>query len=456
MKPIIRYFAVTLMLFFACAKQVVKQPAVFTGASPAQTHASVIVTKKLKKDTLCYVVEFQDSTKRQQFAAAVEQLLKNVPAQPSSDSTNTHAVKIQLVKSSIAATALGRPLTIDSAAAQHGNQPASKIGPAAPVFGGSVRFYTPRGFIGHDIGQLLYAFPFGDKTCDEKGKSAGAGYLMVNTIADKGLSLSLAPTVKNAAGRPVSAFDLVTGWTDFIKKHPAEGKALFRYVKGVDQFIGGHEAVITGFQIVDEKTVVLQLTQSDPNAVQRLCTSRLFQPSFKLGPYFITDEKNNVLTLAPNGNYPLGSPYLNSCEIISGKDANPFLSYSLHRYNVMAIFSLKDIDYASRMASDKSNLSVFSADRYFLSLAMPSVEVRQFINRILDKYDILTNHVKAEGSPIKSVEAEDAAAETTGPAAPSAKSALAIAPPFHIHYCHPLSQRRPRVDTHRRKAPGRP
>jgi hypothetical protein len=81
------------------------------------------------------------------------------------------------------------------------------------------------------------------------------------------------------------------------------------------------------------------------------------------------------------------------------------------------------------MAPDKSNLSVFSADRYFLSLAMRSVEVRQFINRMIDRKDLLNNYIKAEGSPLKCVETEDSSVGNPAPAASSAKNTLTFPPP---------------------------
>ena len=364
-------FAFALLLCFACAKQVVKQPATNAVPMARQTHKSIIVVKNQQKDTLSYVVEFQDSLKRQQFANAIERLLKSFPPEITPDSIKNQAVKIQIVKSEYALTASNKPPLADSAAIRRENQYTTNAAPMVPVYGGVVRFYMHRGCIDQDIGPLLSPFPFNKIPGNEKDNSSGAGYFIVNDVAGKGISLSLATAIQNGAGRPVSAFDLVTGWTDFVKKHPAEGRGLFRYVNGVEQFISGHEAVITGFQIVDEKTVVLQLTQSDPYALQRLCTSRLLPPSFKLGPYFIKSDKNNTLSLAPNAGCITGKPYLNACEIKSGKDANPFLSYSLHRYDIMTIFSQKDIDYARRMAPDKSNLSVQSLNPQIIARRRP-------------------------------------------------------------------------------------
>lgn len=429
MKRYVCYCAPALFMLFACAKEVVKQP-ITTASSPSQqTHRSVTVTKMQKKDTLCYVVEFQDSSKIRQFTAGIERLLKSFPPEPTPDSIKNKAVKIEIVKSEPLPAASGKPLISDSAAIKPGIQNKAKTELVTPVYGGTVRLYVQRGCIDQDIEPMLSPFPFDKKNCIEKDNSPGAGYLIVNDVAGKGISLSLSPTIQNGAGRPVSAFDLATGWTDFVKKHPAEARAIFRYVVGLEQFIGGHEAVITGFQIVDDKTIVLQLTQSDPFALQRLCTPRLLPFAFKVGPYFIKSEKNNALTLAPNAGYVLGKPYLNACEIKSGKDNNPFLSYSLHRYDMMTIFSQKDLDYARRMAPEKSNMSLFSADRYFLSFAMPSAEVRQFVNRMIDKKDMLDNYIKAEGSPLKYVESEDSSGGNPAPAVTTGKNSLTIAPP---------------------------
>lgn len=428
MKHYVLYFALASLMFLACVKQVVKQPAPVTTPSSPQVHKSIAVIKKQKKDTVCYFVEFQDSSKRRQFTEGIEHLIKKFPPEPTSDSVK-NAVTVQIVQSQPPAVNTGKPIIPDIPAIIPSPQSITGVGPVAPVYGGTVRLYIHRGSVDQDISPLISTFPFDSKSCNGKDSPAGAGYLSIKSVADRAVTLTLTPGVQNGASRPVSAFDYVTGWTDFVKKHPAEARCIFRYVNGVEQFINGREAVITGFQIVDDKTIVLQLTRSDPYAARRLCTSRLLPPSFQLGPYSIKNDKNNSMSLAPNIGYPLGKPFLNSCEIKSGKDPNPFLSYSMRRLDAMTLFSVKDLDYARRMAPDKSNLSAFSADRYFLSLASPSADVRHFVNKIIDKKDILDNYVKAEGTPLQSIETENADPENPAPAAQPLKSTLTTAPP---------------------------
>jgi len=63
-------------------------------------------------------------------------------------------------------------------------------------------------------------------------------------VADNGISLSMAQPIQNAAGRPVSVFDLVTDGL-ICKKTPRRSQVLFRHVNGVEQIYSGNEAVIT-------------------------------------------------------------------------------------------------------------------------------------------------------------------------------------------------------------------
>jgi hypothetical protein len=187
-------------------------------------------------------------------------------------------------------------------------------------------------------------------------------------------------------------------------------------VSGIDQFIAGREAVVPGFQVNSEKTVILQLSQTDPLAAQRLCTPRLFPAAFKAGPYFIKNSKDNVVQLAPNDKYRFGKPFLGACEIRFGKDNNPFLAFSLNRYDVVALYALKDIDYARRAFADKATLRPFTESRYFLSLALGSPDLRGALCRLFDRKDILANYVKAEGTPLAALETP---VENPEPAAPT-------------------------------------
>ena len=431
MKPGILCCVFTLLTLFGCAKQVTKKPAEHTrGSSNRQPYESVSSFTTQKKDTLIYIVDFNDSLQHRQFITGLDRLINKFPPQPILQPEKSRNVTIKIVNPGPPSTAVSQqPRASDSVVSPIAPSPvpAITLPPALhPAFGGSIRLYTQRAFIDDNIERMLSANPFDKKSCAGSDTLSAAGYLSVKNIADKGVMLSLAPSIQGGDGRIVSAFDIVTGWSDYAKKQPAEALALFRFVTGVRQFVDGREGVITGFQIVDDKTIVVQFNQADPNGLARLCTSRLMPPSFKLGPYFIKTDKNNVVTLSPNMHYPLGRPYLNACEIKLGGDPNPVLSYSMRRFDAMTIFSQKDLDYARHLPADQSMVVSLSEDRYFLSLATPMADVRHFIRRMIDTRDILNNYVKAEGAPLKFIET-DAPIEDS--ALSARKSALAVAPP---------------------------
>lgn len=430
MKPGIFCCALALFTLFGCAKQVTKKPAEHTdGPSNGQPYESVSSLATQNKDTLIYIVDFKDSLQHRQFITGLDRLIKKFPSQPMPQPEKSRNITIKIVTPGPpSADVSQQPRTNDSVLSPIAASPVSaKTPPPAlhPAFGGSIRLYAQRAFIDDNIERMLCTNPFDKKSCSGSDTLFAADYVSVKNTADKGVMLSLAPSIQGGDGRIASAFDIVTGWSDYAKKHPAEAVALFRYVAGVQQFVSGREGVITGFQIVDDKTIVVQFNQTDLNGLTRLRTSRLMPPPFKLGPYFIKTEKNNVITLLPNMHYPLGRPYLNACEIKLGGDPNPVLSYSMRRFEAMTIFSLKDLDYARHLPADQSMVVSLAEDRYFLSLATPAAEVRQFIRRMIDARDILNNYVKAEGAPLKYIET-DAPMEDSAPSA--RKSALSAAP----------------------------
>ena len=392
----------------SCTKQVTKHAETVSTTPIRQETKPPNYTKKIKKDTLGFIVAFHDTAQRRNFAAALEKLIKNSMAPVSDDSSNAYFVKTQIV------TAQPNSSAMQVLAPQSGDQQmhanAFRQTPApemAPKSGGSITIYTPQGYLPQALARLVDAFPFDKNSCSGLGADSGAGLCTIKQVSEKKITLTFSPAARGAADKPFSSLDVVTKWNTFVKRHPAEGKALFRYVAGIDQFINGREALIMGFQVIDDKTITMQLTQPDPFAVARLCTPRLLPASFKAGSYCIAAEKPDALTLFANARFAGRRPFLNSCEIRMGKDTNPFLAFSLNRYNAMVLFSLKDIDYARRTAQGKSELAVFSEDRYFLSVAIASDELRRFLSQTIDRKDLLTNAVKAQGVLLGAIETAD-------------------------------------------------
>ncbi len=268
-------------------------------------------------------------------------------------------------------------------------------------------------------------------TADSQAVSQKAeGYISIEQLSPRKLKLSIMDGVKNGRGQTPGSFDLVDAWTNSIKKHPAEGLALFRHVVGLQGFIHGREAVIPGFQVSDERSVTITLDTPDPDAITRLSTERLLPISMRMGPYFIKEAQRNKLSLAPNESFFAGKPYLQSASLILDGDNNPFVSYSLNKYDMMELTYVRDLNYARR-SLPSSKLFPFSQSRYFLSVAHPEYQVRRYIQATIDARNILAGTAKVEGKVIEAI--ADTTLFVTRPE-PDASGAQYVNKPLRIIY----------------------
>jgi hypothetical protein len=421
-------FMATALLLLSCARQVTKQTVVI------QKGHEIITTEK--KDTLGYVVSFYDSTERGAFVRSFEHLVKTYPFRRDTLVNNRYfELKLPLPPPP-AETQRPRPTVSETLATipQPAVTPAEKIEPQRR---GSVTLYTSREFVDFTLSGLIAAYPFGRAACGEAETvpKEVSGVLDMKVVSDRQIDLALRDNFVTAAGQALTAFDLVNSWTAYVKKHPAEGLALFRHVKGLEGFIAGRETIISGFVVSDQKTVSLRLERPDPLALKRLCTRRLLPQAMKMGLYFVKGESQTSMQLLPNPRAESQKPYLNSCIIRMGKDPNPFLSFSLNRYDAITLFSLKDIDYARQKAADKSALIALSDDRYFLSCTVTAKEVRAAVKKLVDPKDILVNFVKADGAIISLLEPEPGSQPSeNGAVQPVLQSAPMMSGPMTVLY----------------------
>jgi hypothetical protein len=407
------------ILISSCTKQVTKHTVVI------QNGHEIVTTEK--QDTLGYVISFFDTLERGKFIRSFEHLVKTYPFRRDT-LVNNRFFELKMPPPPLPSEPQ-KPKPVVSETLSTIPQPAAlSAQKIEPHTGGAVTLYSQREFVDQTLGTLVAAYPFDKGVCggDAVPKDM-PGVLDLKIVSDKQIDIILKDNCVTQSGKALSAFDLVNAWTAYIKKHPAEGYALFRYIKGLDGFIAGREAIISGLTVSDEKTVSLRLERSDPSAINRLCTRRLLPSALKMGLYLIKNENQTSLQLVPNSRYEAQKAYLNSITLRLGKDQNPFLSFSLNRYDAITLYSTKDIEYARQKAADKSNLILLSEERYFLSCAVASKEVRMLIRKLVDSKDILVNFVKADGSVISQLETESGAFPTGEAAA--GQALLQTAPP---------------------------
>jgi hypothetical protein len=394
---LLRVFAVAL-LCASCGKPVLRQQ------ETVQKGHDIVRTEK--GDTVGYVVSFHDSVDRKKFALSFEKLLNEYPFRRDTLVQNRY-FHLDLA-SAVRPGAETKPAPVETLFMKE-----APLVPGLPEKttarpGGSVTFYSQRAFLDEKLSELVECRPFGESGCPG-GEHGTAGYFQVKSVSDREIALVLTDRAITSSGKHQTSFDLVNAWTAFVKAHPAEGLALFRNVKGLGGFIRGQEAVIAGFMVTDDRTVVLKFDPPDPKGLARLCTPRIMPASLAMGPYALKSESGGVAALVPNPHFPGEKAYLSSCTVRLGGDANPMLSFSLNRYDAVMLHSAKDLDFARHKAPEQSALAVFSEDRYFLSCGLDNPAARLAVRNAINPREILTNFVKAEGTVLVALESDNAA-----------------------------------------------
>lgn len=273
-----------------------------------------------------------------------------------------------------------------------------------PVKGGTVVIYTEQKFFGCPFSEFLQVSPFSIDISNSLEDSVPSGYLTVDQISPTKIQLTCTENLMNSAGKKVTAFNIVQAWTKFIKSNPAEGKALFYRVKGIKKFIKGEEAIIRGFTVASQKKIIITLTKPDTFVMERLNSPRLLPWTLGIGQFSLKNRSDDKVTLKQNTHFKTNKSFLNQCTIICGNDKKPIISYSLKKYDMIILYTKKDIEYASRSLLKNSYIIPFSTDRYFISLSPRSVEVRTYLVSLISPQKIQQIAIKAEGDLIQTIE----------------------------------------------------
>lgn len=386
-----------------------------------------VAPQKIRQgDTLQYSVVFRNKTQRKQFVRTFESFLDRYPYDSLGRDTVEDRVVVRLLPVAPPADSAAAADSIDFARIDRGDfvegvieHTVDSIASIRPAFGGAVSVYSDRGFWDAHLSALVQLDPFhhpvAPSTASDTGESSLLPVLSARQVSAKRIVVELSPGVTDARGKAVSAFDLAQKWTQYVGDHPAEGLALFRHVKGLVPFIQGREAVVPGFVASGATQLQLVLDRPDPDALARLATPRLMPPSLKLGPYAVSGGTGNVLTMKPNRRLAGMPPYLERCTVVLGGDKNPFLSYSLKKYDYMTLTFREDIEYAQAKLLQDSRLIALQPDRYFLSINDPTPTVRQALAGLVDPESMLNGTVKATGWALNGIESDSLPARAVTP-----------------------------------------
>ncbi|MBD3422741.1 MAG: hypothetical protein GF398_21725 [Chitinivibrionales bacterium] len=432
-----------VLSFLSCSPITTKK----TTAVPEDTRTVVI---RSRGDTAHVIVEFANEKERTKFLAGLDEYLRRKAGRkiavdtvrhyvhfliPDSRGTKADSIIIARVgEDTIEESIISRDTASDTAGADSLSDTA-----ALPEFGGIASLYSHKHYLDIAFGRLLVGKSlalataprqngFGDTIVNIRSRDA---YLSASASSPVRIVLKLKDNAKSGDGKSFSAFDLVDAWNKYAKKHPAESKAIFRYVKGMEALLRGEEAIIPGIQVVDEHTITLHLRRPDPRVFTRLQNIRLIPAACKAGPYYIAKGKEGKLLLQANSHYPAGRPFLDKCKLAYGIEENAFLSYSLNAYDAITLQQTRDLEYARSKFADGAQLLPISHNRYFLALNLQDKATRSFLHAIVKPNELLNSYVKMEGRVVKALYADTLLLNVSGagsalPQAPFVSTALRI------------------------------
>ena len=402
------------LLLFTCTPK----PAITAGGVSHETCPPV---SEHPVDTLGYTVTFSNGAQREQFVGALRSFLNEYPFSELREDTVAGQVVIRIApvrydEQPLAALSpveqtrfsegtieqqgmgllLQSPTTMSDTAGGE-----TFIDTVIPRNGGSLRLYTQRSGIDNTFLPLVTVDPFAQPD------STSEPLLTVSTVSPKKITLHLNGRVIDGAGRVLSALDLIDAWTGFVKKHPAEGLALFRHVEGIREFIAGREAVIRGIGAVDQNTCYLRLNQSDTLAARRIATRRLCGSVYsKIGLYYPAQKGEKELILLPNLKTGPRRALLDTLVLSVNDDKNPILSFSLKKYDVITLIAASDVSYARSTLEKQASLQLVSNDRYFISCSAADGTLRRFVASRCNGADLLHNSIKGNGKTLAFLETD--------------------------------------------------
>ncbi len=413
------YYLFFALLLMACTPR--------TGLRHKETsHEKCPPLTIVKNDTIAYTISFSDLSRRNDFIESLRKFLERYPfAQLRRDSvTGQVLIRIAPVESpggkgSSLELSPVEPVSFSSGgttpAPAHLHTGISSIDSSAaqspepfdtiiPVPGGKLRLHMPISASDGMLLPLIASNPFGSSD-----SSAEPILTIVETTSRK-ITLRINGRQLDGKGRIISALDLIDIWSGYVKKHPAEGIAIFGNVEGIADFIAGREAVIRGMGAADNKTVFLRFSRPDTTASERIKTPRLLGSIHAgLGIYYpaVVVGKDELI-LVPNVNRKRRFAYLDTLIITASEDNNPILSFSLRKYDALILTLSSDVSYAASNLEKQASLYKVSNDRYFIACAIDDKNVRGYIASQIDPAELLGTVVKANGKPIPALESDSA------------------------------------------------
>ncbi|MFH1762301.1 MAG: ABC transporter substrate-binding protein [bacterium] len=221
-----------------------------------------------------------------------------------------------------------------------------------------------------------------------------------------GISILLNDSAKFSNGDFLSSYDIINGWLKIIIKNPYKYNALLGNVKGYEEILQEKSNTISGFKIIDNRTIAVEFIKPDSQFHIRLALQGL--PAVKsvrqnsyfigTGPFKVNNFTPDRLGLERNPFYRFAPAFPRAADILLKREKNRFLSFQTMKYDGISIFLNSDYDYIKQYVKKPFKLAPVSRLFFFLKLNPAlDMESRKYLASCIDKNAIFHALIQAKG-----------------------------------------------------------
>ncbi|MFW5959639.1 MAG: hypothetical protein ACOCSE_00810 [Chitinivibrionales bacterium] len=265
-------------------------------------------------------------------------------------------------------------------------------------YGGKARVYSELNYMSPVVQDLMVS---------GVGCNDSAALFSLSEKNGRSVVLKIMDSTGSGDRKGLTSLDVIDIWSKRMSLDPAWGRAVFKGLEGLQEFIAGEENTVRGFTALDPASIKLRFRETADEFLSRVTPESLILPQMGVGAYilqerFQEDSIKESLDLYPGeGSECRG--YLDSLGLIFRENGNPLASFSTGRYEVLLLSSPRDIQYVENSNPQNSTVRDLVSERYFLRLNIEGAEDRDAVAGMIDPGDIISGPMVNVCAPVDMV-----------------------------------------------------
>ncbi len=265
-------------------------------------------------------------------------------------------------------------------------------------YGGKARVYSELHYMNPVVQDLMVS---------SVGCNDSAALFSLSEKSGRSVILKIKDSTGSKDRRGLSSLDVIDIWSKRIRLDPAWGRAVFKGIEGLREFVSGGENTVRGFTALDPVSIKLRFRETADEFLSRVTPESLILPQMGIGAYTLQDrvQEDRIeesLDLSPGeGSECRG--YLDSLGLIFSESGNPLAAFSTGRYEVLLLSSPRDIQYVENSNPQNSTVRDLVRERYFLRVNIEDAAVRESVAGIIDPGGIISGPLANVCTPVHKV-----------------------------------------------------